>query len=201
MNRAAAILLVSLAACGSGDSMPLFGGFTPATGAAVILAPSNCTNIAALGPTALSGILFELVSGGGDACNILTKAKQCGAGSGSTTVLAGALSGVVGGSTVAPVGPGTYSFLANPPTGAFKASISSAAQVDANCTATGNLPQQLGGSITISSVSASRVTGAMDVHFDNGQVYAAPFDLALCPVSIDVCSLFSFCGTHTCVPP
>jgi len=201
MNRAAAIVLVSLAACGSGNSPPLFGGFTPANGAAVILAPSTCSNIAALGPTAISGILLELVSGGGDACNILTKAKTCGAGAGSTTVLAGALTGIVGGATVGQAGPGTYSFLTNPPTGAFNASISSAAQVDATCTATGALPQQQGGSITISTVTASRVTGAMDLHYDNGQAYTAPFDVALCPVSIDVCSLFSFCGTHTCVQP
>jgi hypothetical protein len=41
----------------------------------------------------------------------------------------------------------------------------------------------------------------MDVHFDNGQVYTRSFDVPVCPVSIDICSLFDFCGTHTCVPP
>lgn len=41
---------------------PLFGGFTPSSGAAVILAPATCTNIPFLGPAAMSGILIELTS-------------------------------------------------------------------------------------------------------------------------------------------
>jgi len=82
MNRASAILVICLAACGSGNSPPLFGGFAPANGAAVILAPATCNNIPFVGPTAISGILVEL-TGGADACNVLTQAKQCGTGSGS----------------------------------------------------------------------------------------------------------------------
>ena len=201
MRRAPALLLMSLAACGSGNSEPLFGGFTPSSGAAVILAPATCTNIAFLGPAAMSGILIDLTSGA-DACNVLTKARQCGTGSGSTTLLAGAFSGVAGGTTVAPAGPGTYPWLANPPSGAFKASTTTAAQVDAVCTSAPGSPAHMsGGSVVISTVTASNVTGSMDLHFDNGQVYAQSFDVAVCPVSIDICSLFDFCGSHTCVPP
>jgi hypothetical protein len=200
MNRAAAILVLSLAACGSSPA-PLFGGFTPANGAAVILAPATCNNIPFVGPTAISGILVELASGA-DACNVLTQARQCGTGSGSTTVLAGALSGVVGGSTVDPAGPGTYPWLANPPTGTFKASTTSAAQVDAVCTSLAGSPARMSaGSIAISSVTSSAVSGSMDVHFDNGQGYTHTFDVSVCPVSIDICSLFDFCGSHSCVQP
>jgi len=201
MRRAPALLFISLAACGSGNSAPLFGGFTPSSGAAVILAPATCSNIAFIGPSAMSGILIDLTSGA-DACNVLTQAKQCGTGSGSTTLLAGAFSGVVGGSAVAPAGPGTYPWLANPPTGAFNASTTTAAQVDAVCTsAAGSTVHMSGGSVTVSTVNASRVSGSMDVHFDNGQAYTHDFDVAICPVSIDICSLFDFCGTHTCVQP
>ena len=201
MNRVATFLLLSLAACGSGMSEPLFGGFTPANGAAVILAPKTCTNIPYLGSTAISGILVELTSGA-DACNVLTQAKQCGTGASSSTLLAGALSGVVGGSTVAPADPGSYPWLANPPTGTFKTSTSSAAQVDATCTsASGSPTRMVGGSVTITAVTASTVTGSMDLHFDNGQVYTNSFNVPVCPVSIDVCSLFDFCGSHTCVQP
>jgi len=200
-RRASVLLFISLAACGSGNSAPLFGGFTPSSGAAVILAPATCSNIAFIGPAAMSGILIDLMSGA-DACNVLTQAKQCGTGSGSTTLLAGAFSGVVGGSTVAAAGPGTYPWLANPPTGAFQASTTTAAQVDAVCTSAAGSPAQMtGGSIVISTVTASTVSGSMDVHFDNGQAYAHPFDVTVCPVSIDICSLFDFCGTHACVPP
>jgi len=200
-RRAPALLLVSLAACGAGNSEPLFGGFTPSSGAAVVLAPANCSNIAFLGPAAMSGILIDLTSGS-DACNVLTKAKQCGTGAGSTTLLAGAFSGVVGGTTVAATGAGSYPWLANPPTGAFKASTTTAAQVDAVCTSASGSPAHMsGGGIVISTVTASRVSGSMDLHFDNGQSYSQPFDVAVCPVSIDVCSLFDFCASHTCVQP
>jgi hypothetical protein len=201
MSRAPAILLISLAACGSGNAGPLFGGFTSTSGAAVILAPTTCSNIPFLGPTAISGILVELASGA-NACNVLTQAKQCGSGSGSTTLLAGAFSGVVGGTSVPPAGPGTYPWLANPPSGAFNASITSAAKVDAACASTaGSSTQESGGSVVISAVTSSTVTGSMDLHFDNDQVYKNAFDVAVCPVSIDLCSLFSFCSSHTCVPP
>jgi hypothetical protein len=201
MKRAPAILLLSLAACGSGNSEPLFGGFVPANGAAVILAPAVCNNVPVVGPTAISGILVELANGA-DACNVLTQARQCGTGAGSTVVLGGALSGAPGASTVAPVGPGDYPYLANPPTGAFKTSTTSAAQVDAVCTSVAGSPARMrGGSIAISAVTASRVSGTMDVHFDNGQVYNSSFDVPVCPVSIDICSLFDFCGSHACVQP
>ena len=200
MKQAQVILVLSLAACGGG-SQPLFGGFTPANGAAVILAPAICNDIPLVGPTAISGILVELASGA-NACNVLTQAKQCGTGSGSTILLAGALSGIVGGSTVDPAGPGTYPWLANPPTGTFKASTTSAAQVDAVCTSTaGSTARMTGGSIAISTVTASAVSGSMDLHFDNGQFYQSAFDVPVCPVSIDICSLFSFCLSHSCVPP
>jgi len=201
MSRAPAILLISLAACGSGNAGPLFGGFTSTSGAAVILAPTTCSNIPFVGPTAISGILLEL-SSGSDACNVLTQAKQCGTGAGSTTLLAGAFSGIVGGSSVDAAGPGTYPWLANPPSGAFKTSISSAAQVDAVCTSASGSPTQMsGGRIAVSTVTASNVSGSMDVHFDNGQAYTQPFDVSVCPVSIDICSVFSLCGTHSCVQP
>lgn len=198
MNRAALVLVVSLAGCGGGAD-PLFGGFTPSSGAAVILSAANC-NIAFVGSTALSGILLEF-SSRADACNILTQAKQCGTGANSTAILAGAFSGIPGASTVAPADAGTYPWLANPPSGAFKASIGSAAQVGATCTSAGSPPSMSGGSIAITAVTASNVTGSLDVRFDNGQAYKASFDVAVCPVSIDTCSLFGPCGTHTCVQP
>jgi len=207
MSRAPAIFFISLAACGS-SSGPLFGGFTPTSGAAVILAPATCINIPSLGPTAISGILLELASGA-DACNVLTQARLCGAGSGSSTLLAGALSGVVGGSSVPPAGPGTYPWLANPPTGTFKASTTAAAQVDAVCASAPGYPTHMSsGSVAISSVTASTVSGTMDVHFDHGQAYTHSFDVPVCSVSIDICSLFRPCPTppgggssYRCVPP
>jgi len=41
----------------------------------------------------------------------------------------------------------------------------------------------------------------MDLHFDNGQIYAQGFNVTVLPVSIDTCSLFDPCASRTCVPP
>ena len=197
-SRVPTILLLCLAACGGAD--PLFGGFKPANGAAVILAPATC-NLPFVGSTAISGIFVELASGA-DACNVLTQAKQCGTGSNSTVLLTGAFSGVPGGTIVDPTGPGNYPFLPNPPSGPFKTAISSAAQVDAVCTSKPGSPLDMtGGTVVISTVTSSAVTGSVDIQFDNGQAYSGTFDVAVCPVSIDICSLFVPCFTHTCVPP
>jgi hypothetical protein len=200
MNRAGALLVVALAACGSGSSDPLFGGFTPSSGAAVILSPGNCS-LSFVGPTALSGILVEL-SSSSNACNVLTQAQQCGTGASTTTLLSAVISGAVGAGSVAPVGPGTYAWLKDAPTGAFKTANTAAAKVDASCTsAAGGSVSMTGGSIAISAVTASKVSGSMDVQFDNGQVYKDSFDATLCPVSIDICSLFEPCFSHVCVQP
>jgi hypothetical protein len=197
-SRVPTILLLCLAACGGSD--PLFGGFKPANSAAVILAPATC-NLPFVGSTAISGIFVELASGA-DACHVLTQAQQCGTGSSSTVLLTGAFSGVPGGTTADPTGPGNYPFLANPPSAPFKASISSAAQVDAVCTSKPGSPVDMtGGTVVISTVTSSAVTGSVDLQFDNGQSYSGTFDAAVCPVSIDICSLFAPCFSHTCVPP
>jgi len=196
MKRVLAVVLVSLAGCGSGKSGgPLFGGFTPTSGAAAILAPATCS-IPFVGTTGISGILVELASGA-DACNVLTQAKQCGVGSGSTTVLGAAFSGVVGG-TASPAGTGTYPWLPNPPTGAFLASDGSAAQADAVCSGQGT--DMTGGSIVISNVTGTSVAGSMNLGFENGQSFQQAFDVSICPVTIDICSLFYPCSTFACVP-
>jgi len=196
MKRVLAVVLVSLAGCGSGKSGgPLFGGFTPTSGAAVILAPATCI-IPVVGTTGISGILVELASGA-DACNVLTQAKQCGVGASSTTVLGGAVLGAVGG-TVGPAGPGTYPWLANEPSGPFRASLGSAAQADAVCS--GQATDMTGGSIVISNVTGTSVAGSMDLGFENGQSFQQAFDVSICPVTIDICSLFYPCFTFACVP-
>lgn len=199
MKRLAVVVLASLAACGSSDDPPpLFGGFAPTSGAAAILAPATCP-VPFVGTTSVSGVFLELTSRA-DACDVLTAASQCGGGASSTTVLVAAVSGVVGGGGVAPAGPGAYPFLANPPTGAFKASIAEAAQLDATCAAPSGAQDMNGGGVTLTAVTASNVAGSTGLYFENGQVFKHTFDVAVCPVSIDTCSLFAPCPGFTCVP-
>jgi len=58
-----------------------------------------------------------------------------------------------------------------------------------------------GGSITVATVTATRVTGSLDLRFVDGTVYQHPFDLTLCPVTVDLCTQV---GTSRCtagLPP
>jgi len=142
MSRVPLVFLISLAACGSGNS-PLFGGFTPTDGAWWSSRPPTAATSPSSVPRRL-GFLIDLTTGA-NACNVLTLGKQCGSGSGSTTLRAGALSGVVGGSSVPPAGPGQLSLAREPPSGTFKASTTTAAQLDASCTAaTGSVAHMTG---------------------------------------------------------
>jgi len=34
-----------------------------------------------------------------------------------------------------------------------------------------------------------------------GRSTTTTFDVPVCPLSIDICSLFDFCGSHACVQP
>ena len=63
-------------------------------------------------------------------------------------------------------------------------------------------PAEVAGSprFTYVAPGASNVAGSTDLHFENGQVFTHTFDVAVCPVSIDTCSLFAACPGFTCVP-
>jgi hypothetical protein len=202
MRRAAIVLqLAVLVACGSSDkSPPLFGGFTPQDGAAVILAPTTCS-ILSVGSTSAAALAIGFTSFGG-ACNFATTTLLCGSRANSTLLLALAIGGRVGGGTVGALGPGTYPYLANPPTGSFVAATASAARTDASCNALPGSPLGMtGGSIVVSSVTATRVAGSLDLQFKDGTAYQQPFDLAICPVTVDLCSLVGSLGCVPGIPP
>lgn len=199
---AAALPLALLAACGSDDSSrpPLFGGFEPVDGTAVIFAPTVCT-IPFVGSTAVSAVAVGLTSYA-DPCTVLTQTEFCGTRESSTAVVGVALSGLVAGAAVDPAGPGTYPFLASPPAGAFKAAIADAARVDPFCEALpGGAPDMSGGRIVLSAVSATSVAGRLDLAFEDGTSFVRDFDVAVCPLSVDLCELFVACFDYVCVPP
>jgi hypothetical protein len=190
-------VLALLAACGSSSHAEpqLFGGFTPVDGTAVIFDPTTC-DIPFVGTTSASALAMEFTSFAGT-CDFVTTTNLCGSKANSTFLAALAIGGVVGSGTAAPFAPGTYPFLSTPPTGAFQACTASAARTDASCSAgAGASPDMAGGRIVVTTVTATRVTGSLDLRFDDGSTYQRPFDLALCPVTADLCSLV---GSSRCV--
>jgi hypothetical protein len=195
----AALSLVLLAGCGSSDSPPseVFGGFTPQDGTAVIFAPAVC-NIPFVGTTAVAGVGVGFTDYAG-ACDVLSRTQLCGTRESSATVIGVALSGQVGGGAIGPAGPGTYPFLANPPTGAFLASAGDAAEVGVACGVVTELDMS-GGRIVLTAVSDTAVAGSLDLRFDDGSVFQHSFDVAVCPLTLDICDLFGPCFDPVCDP-
>ena len=202
MKRLAiASLPVLLLACGSsekGAPLPgLFGDFTPVDGAAVLLAPTTCS-VPFVGTTSASGLAIALTSFSGT-CDFVTATNLCGSKGSATLLLALAVAGDAGGGTVGALAPGTYPFLADPPTGAFHAALASAARTTATCG--GSRVAMNGGSITVATVSTTRVTGSLDLHFADGTAYQHPFDLAVCPLTVDLCSQIGSPKCTATIPP
>lgn len=199
MRKVAAALSVAvLAGCGSDSPPPVvFGGFTPQDGSAVLLGPATC-DIFPLGTVSVSAVAIMFADYAGT-CDVLTQTQLCGTRESSAAVLGVAVSGLIGG-TVGPAGPGTYPVLRSPPTtDAFLAALGDAAEVGAAC-AQGTELDVTGGSIVLAAVSDTAVAGSFDLRFDDGSVFQHGFDVAVCPLTPDICALFQGCFSPVCAP-
>lgn len=202
MRRTLLSLSLSLVlGCGSSDEASrLFGDFTPLGGTAVLFAPAVC-NLPFVGQVSVAAVAVALTSDA-DACGFVTATQFCGTRQGSSAVVGVALQGELGNGGVAGATPGTYVFLASPPTGPFRAALADAAKVDGACTPVqGGAPDLVGGSITISSLAADHVVGSFALRFEGDQALDEPFDVAVCPVSIDLCAFLTvLCFDRVCAP-
>lgn len=193
---------LSSTACGSSanEPPPLYGGFAPAGTAAVVFAPTTCS-VPFVGSTADSRMALVLTSFP-DACGFVTSIDLCGSTANATPLIAAAVRGTPGASSAPAFGPGTSSYLADPPTGPFQAAIASAAQTTTACAAvSGTRLSMDGGQIAVSAVTAGRVTGTFDLRFADGSVHRQPFDAAVCPVSVDLCQLIGSSPCIAGIPP
>lgn len=203
MRHALALALAVLSSCGSSsDRPPLFGGFTPADATAVVFPATTC-DIPIVGVTSISGL--AILEGSFDgACEFITASRFCDRKADATLVLSVAVRGVTGGGTAPALGPGTYPYLAAPPTSAtFAAAIASAAKTDDACSALpGTATSMDAGQIVVSSITADRATGSLDLRFDDGSSRGGSFDLPLCPPPADLCALLTGagCGVRACLP-
>lgn len=186
---AAALLAVAvLPACGGGSGGPLYGGFAPVGGTAMVFPTTTC-DVPFVGTTSMSAVAITLADFP-DVCAFRTDTALCGSRAGTTFLTALAVDGVVGG-TAPTFGPGTFTYLSDPPTGAFRAAIASAVQTTATCgEAGGSGTNMRGGRIVVEAVSDTNVTGRLELAFDDGSSYSQPFDLARCAPPTDLCIYF-----------
>jgi hypothetical protein len=195
-----AVALLSACSGGSSDPVPLFDGFVPQGAGAVVFAPTVCEH-PFLGTISVSGVAVVL-SSDADVCGTIATTRLCGTRASSTTVLGVALRGDLGGGGVADADPATYRFLPNEPTGPFRAATGDALEAAATCDpVTGGNPDFTGGQVVLASVGAENVTGSMRLSFGGNQVFAQDFDVPVCPVSVDLCTLVATgCFDYACVP-
>jgi len=203
MRRAALALSASLlAACGSSSSSPAaFGGWVHTSGTAIVFPATDCSVAGIPGTTSASGVLVALTDFA-NACTWITDIQMCGSRASATFVLTLSARGAVGG-TAPPMAAGTYPVLTGPPsTATFAGSIGSALRTDAICGATqANDLAADGGSVVITSITTTNVTGTVDVHLTDGSHYRQPFDVARCDPPASICSLLpgnSCAGPYTC---
>lgn len=186
------------AGCGSSGG-PLFGGFVPSGGSAVIFDPAVC-DISFVGSTAVAGVMIDFADFA-DSCGVINSTQLCGTKANSTRVLAMVMSGEVGAASIGPLQAGTFRYLAEPPTGKFNAAAGTAARVDGTCQPQPGtkVVSMSGGSVTITSIGASRVVGKTSMKFNNGEEFEHEFDVPVCPAALDFCQRFEYCGSHACV--
>ncbi|HSN92587.1 MAG TPA: hypothetical protein VLS93_15255, partial [Anaeromyxobacteraceae bacterium] len=117
-------------------------------------------------------------------------------------VLGVAVQGEPGAGGIAGATPGTFTVMANPPTGPFRAAAGTGGKVGPACAAvSGGHADVTGGSITLTSIASDRVVGSVDLQFEGNQAFSWSFDVATCPLSMDLCQKLTWpCFDYTCVP-
>lgn len=187
---------------GGGGGLGTLAGapFTPASGGALIIPPTTC---AVGGTTAhFSGIVIGF-SSYADLCgfaqaNGVVCTYKANATIASVDVLKGGLV-----QTPGAVGPGDYPVVTriNPDAdGNFAGAGCSYSRASGTCNLTDS--DGIGGTVTISSVTASKVTGTLNnVNFGDGSKLDGPFDVTICNYSLNLCDLLSSdCTTPVCIP-
>ncbi len=194
MRKLAVLLALTGAACGGSASNQqgvtgTVGGtsFSPAETVAAQTGPAACP-VAGL-PAADFGALAVRFATFTGTCGDLT-APTCRShkSSRSVTLIVARAATSAGAATV---GPGTYAIADTNQftigaSGAFELAFGSSTTADANCAET---PSAATGSLRLDQVSASLVTGHVDVTFADGGKLQGNFIASMCPFSPDACTV------------
>jgi hypothetical protein len=190
---------------GGGTTLPsgTLGGaaFTPVDGVAVWLPARTCTfGGATVSATAMLLAFTNVPS----SCSAYQTVGACNDKANAIVVSAAIEKGNVSGGTASTIGPGTYSLTNGTVTpdasGNFTRTNLSYSKTNATCVNAASLVNPTSGSVTITSLTSSQVTGSVTVAFSDGSSFSGNFDVAICGVSFNVCDVGSCSGTGTCVP-
>ncbi len=194
---------LALAGCGSssGGSNGSLGGNFTATGAmALSYAPAVCPALGGgtVGLTKLN-LMFTNIP---NICSASLAAGQCLAKANLAAVIVFIDRGKPGGATTA-LTAGTYPLTLTGSVvdagGNHTSTVVAYGKTDATCTAAA--VSAIAGSVTISTISATRVTGSVSATFSDGSSYNSAFDVPICADSTSVCAATAGCtGTPACVP-
>jgi hypothetical protein len=194
-------LLVTAAAAGLACTSPPEQAPALQSKGAVAVAPAAETCDVAGRPLTVTalGILF---SPSADGAFLADPANLCRQRANETTV--NLVLWATGAGAPATFAPGTYAVHQDAAGGVAAFQV----HLDGACGPT--LPNVLaqGGTLTLSSVTAGRVTGSIDVAFADGRTLTSPFDAAIVPAAVTACQMFGVqggapaaaCGARTCSP-
>lgn len=196
MRKLAVLLALAGAACGSGrgsgSSSPVSGtvggtGFTPAEIVAALMDPAPCP-VTSLGTVEVGalGIRFATFTG---TCGDLTHSTCVSHRSSRSVTLVVARAAT--GTASANVGPGTYAVADTRQftigtSGALELALGDSTTTDAQCADTTSAAT---GSLRIDQVSASQVTGHVDVNFADGGKLQGDFIASRCPFVPATCAV------------
>jgi hypothetical protein len=190
---------------GGGGTLPsgtLAGtAFTPADGTAAVLPPTACS----VAGTSVNGTAVTMVfSSITSTCTTYQALGACNDKANVTVVTAGIARVNAAGGTASAIGPGTYNLTTGTPvpdaTGNYNYVFLGYSRTNATCVNAAATVTATSGSITITSITATRATGSINIAFSDGSTFSGPFDVALCSVSFNVCALQSCTGPASCIP-
>ena len=205
----------ALLGCGGGgkDQAPVDGGppkqlptgtgsasFTMSDAGAVIIAPVTCS---IQGSTVYAAGLMLGFSSFGGLCDFVRSTALCGdKASASLAGLAIFKAGAL--QAQSPVGPGTYTYVANPmpdASGNVVQVSGDVTQTNMACGATQN--GVTAGSVTVTSAAGGRIVGSLDLTLADGSTITGPFDVGTCAYTVDICAIIggTDCpGARACIP-
>jgi hypothetical protein len=166
--------------------------FTPVEGSALVLGQATCD----FDPVQASatGLLLGFGSFQG-LCSLVTSSQGCGTKANGTIVTALLVRANVAGGIAPPVVAGSYTVAATIPNPDAQGNVVFAQGLftrnDATCRETAGTPTATSGTIRIDSITGSRVTGNVDLTFEDGSKVAGAFDVARCGFQIDVCTVLA----------
>lgn len=208
MKRHLAILVsVFLTACGGGGGgggggpgSPVTGtlqgaAFTPVEGGGLALGPTTCT----VGPATINAAALILGFSSFSGLCAFGEASHFCDEKASATIFTVSIA-KIGAGPQTPVGPGNYTL------GTTSSQVVDASYVKTNAACVDSVPGTVtaSGQVVISSISATRVVGSLDVSFSDGSRMQGAFDVGLCSFAADLCALATgtcSCSTQSCCIP